>query len=98
MKALEAFDTVVPGTHGHAAINLGTGDGTTVRELVDAFREVAGDLDVREAPPRPGDVVGCYTRSTKAASAPGWTAQRSVQDGVRDALAWLDRRPQVLGY
>lgn len=98
VKALQAFDQVVPGTNGHEVINLGTGDGTTVRELVDAFRAVVGDLDVREAPPRPGDVVGCYTRSTKAASVLGWTAQRSVQDGVRDALAWLEHRPQVLGY
>jgi UDP-glucose 4-epimerase len=98
VKALQAFDEVVPGTRGHEVINLGTGGGTTVRELVDAFQEVAGHLDIREAPARPGDVVGCYTRSNKAESALGWRAGRSVQDGVRDALAWMKRRPQVLGY
>jgi UDP-glucose 4-epimerase len=46
----------------------------------------------------PGDVVGSYTRSTKAASMLGWSAQRTVQDGIRDALAWLERRPEVLGH
>ena len=98
VRALEMFDHVMRGKRGYSAINLGTGRGTTVRELVSAFCAVAGDLDVVEAPPRPGDVVGCYTRSEKAAAILGWTAQRTLQQGVEDALAWLERRPDVLGY
>lgn len=48
-------------------INLGTGSGTTVRELVAAFQRVVGDeAPVCESGPRPGDVVGCFTRSDRA--------------------------------
>jgi UDP-glucose 4-epimerase len=98
VKALQLFDDILPGDHGHTAINLGTGKGTTVRELIDAFQDVAGELEVREAGPRPGDVAGCCTRNDKARRLLGWTAEHSVRDGVRDALAWLDRRREVLGF
>ena len=48
-------------------INLGTGQGTTVFELADAVGEATGKpLEVRTAPPRDGDVVGCATRTEKA--------------------------------
>ena len=82
----------------YEAINLGTGRGTTVRELVAAFESVVGRvLPVEEAPARPGDVVGCYTRSDKAKSLLGWTAESSIEDGIRDSLAWAKRRRSILG-
>lgn len=97
VRALQRFDAVTAGAN-HLAINLGTGNGTTVRELVKAFQEVTGDgLHVVEGPPRPGDVVGCYTRSTRAAALLHWRGEQSLADGVRDALAWARRRPIVLG-
>jgi UDP-glucose 4-epimerase len=82
----------------YEVINLGTGRGTTVRELVAAFESVTGrPLPVTEAPPRPGDVVGCYTRSDRAKSLLGWTSESSIEDGIRDSMAWAKRRPSVLG-
>ena len=96
VAALTRFDTALDGAT-HRPVNLGTGSGTTVRELVDAFREVAGDLKVEDGPRRPGDVVGAYARAGTAERLLGWRAERSVKDGVRDALAWNARRPQVLG-
>jgi UDP-glucose 4-epimerase len=54
-------------------------------------------MPVEEAARRPGDVVGCYTRSDKARLLLGWTSQRSVEDGIRDSLAWTQRRRLVLG-
>ena len=98
VAALQHMDAIVePGTA--LPINIGTGDGTTVRELVAAFRAIVGDgLLVEEAQPRPGDGIGSYTRSDRAAELLGWTAQRSLEDGLRDSLAWLDRRPEVLGF
>jgi len=97
VRALERFDVALDGAT-HRAINLGTGRGTTVRELVDAFRTVvAGGLQVREGPRRPGDVVGAYTRSDAAERLLGWRTEKTVVDGVRDALAWSARRPAVLG-
>jgi UDP-glucose 4-epimerase len=96
VAALLRFDDALDGAT-HRPINLGTGRGTTVRELVDAFRAVVGDgLQVVEGPRRPGDVVGAFTRSHVAEKLLGWTAERSLTDGVADALAWSARRPQVL--
>ena len=71
--------------------------GTTVRELVEAFCSVVGEVEVDEGPRRPGDVVGAYAHSGSAERLLGWTAERSLEDGVRDALAWNARRPAVLG-
>jgi UDP-glucose 4-epimerase len=96
VAALTRFDTALDGAP-HRPINLGTGSGTTVRELVDAFRAVAGELKVEDGPRRPGDVVGAYARAETAERLLGWRAERSLEDGVRDALAWSVRRPQVLG-
>lgn len=95
--ALQQFDDIVTADAPYDVINLGTGEGTTVRELVDAFQDVVDPIDVREAPPRPGDVVGCCTRTDKAERVLGWRAERSVADGIRDALAWVEKRQQVLG-
>jgi UDP-glucose 4-epimerase len=98
VRALEKFDEVVPEPRGYEVINLGTGRGTTVRELVSAFQDAVGDrLQVEEAGPRPGDAVGCFTRSDKAAALLGWSATRTEKDGVLDSLAWARKRPTVLG-
>jgi UDP-glucose 4-epimerase len=97
VAALVGFDAALEGAT-HRPVNLGTGDGTTVRELADAFRAVVGDaLQVREGPRRPGDVVGSYARSDTALELLGWRAEKSLEDGVRDALEWSARRPRVLG-
>jgi len=96
VAALQRFDASVPAA-GYQVVNIGAGTGTTVRELVAAFRSVAGDLEVREAGPRPGDVVGCYTTSAKAAELLGWKAVKTLDEGVRDSLEWAELRPSVLG-
>ncbi|MGB8379740.1 MAG: UDP-glucose 4-epimerase GalE [Dermatophilaceae bacterium] len=89
VAALLRFDEAVPADEASRAVNLGTGFGTTVWELVRAFEQVTGaPLAVRTGPPRPGDVVGSYTRSDLAAQVLGWSAERSVADAIRDALAW----------
>lgn len=96
--ALQRFDDVVSGDRGYEVINLGTGSGTTVRELVDAFRRVVGgEGKVEESGARPGDVVGCFTRSEKAERLLGWKPEKSIEDGVRDALAWSEVRAERLG-
>jgi len=98
VAALQQFDCLLPVQgQGHEIINLGTGQGTTVRELVAAFEATVGEqLEVVEAPPRPGDVIGCYTRSDKAHHLLGWSTQRSLADGVTDSLAWMQHRAQII--
>ncbi len=98
VAALERFDQVT-GREPAVAINLGTGRGVTVRELVAAFEAATGKpLEVVEGPPRPGDVAGTYTVSDRAARLLGWRSELTEVDGVRDAIAWLPARKQKLGY
>lgn len=95
--ALQRFDEVLPQDRGNEVLNLGTGSGVTVRELVSSFQTVVGGApDVHESGPRPGDVVGCYTRSDKAYRLLDWTAERTIEDMVRDSLNWSGRRGQLL--
>jgi UDP-glucose 4-epimerase len=96
LSALDAFDTVLA-DRTSAAINLGTGLGTTVRELVAAFNSVS-DIPVTaiDAPRRPGDAAGAYTRSARAAELLGWRARFSVADGIADALRWAAVRDRML--
>lgn len=79
------------------AVNVGTGVGTTVFELLEAFKTVTGlDVPSSVTPRRPGDVVGAYTRSARAQEWLGWNAERSLEDGIRDTLRWFDVRAKKL--
>jgi UDP-glucose 4-epimerase len=91
VAVLADFDAVVAGSEhaGHRIVNLGTGNGTTVRELLDAFSAVVGTpLPFVEVGPRPGDAVGAFARTRQSDVLPGWTAQLTLEDGIRDALEW----------
>jgi UDP-glucose 4-epimerase len=97
LAALDRFDDVLSGPVTSTAINVGTGDGTTVRELVTAFNSVVDvPVAVTEAPRRPGDVAGAYTRSERARSELGWQPRYSVADGIRHSLQWAAIRDDVL--
>jgi UDP-glucose 4-epimerase len=97
VAALQRFDEVV-GESRYQVINLGTGTGTTVRELVAAFNAVAPrPVPTVDVPRRPGDVAGAYASRDKAERLLGWTARRSLVDGVRDSLAWVRVRRDLLG-
>lgn len=99
VAALEHFDAVCPPENPYTVINVGTGTGSTVRELVADFTSVVGEgnLNVVEGPPRPGDVIGCYTTSAKAEQLLGWKAELTIADAIRTALAWAKVRPDRLG-
>lgn len=91
VAGLRRFDAVVPGGDGprYEVFNIGTGTGTTVREMVTAFEQVTGrTLRKRDAAPRPGEVAGAYTRSDKARRVLGWRPRHSLADGIRDSLRW----------
>lgn len=102
VKAMENFDDAFekadPNT-SYLAINLGTGNGVTVKELVTAFEKVFGQsIKKEEAPPRPGDVAGSYANADTAKSLLGWEAAHSIEDGIRDALRWEEVKRTIIDY
>ncbi len=100
VTAVERFDDVLTKVDAPSTIlNIGTGRGVTVRELLTAFEKVYGDqVPTREAPPRPGDAVGAYANVDKARDVLGWSSELSLEDGVASALAWGRRRKEILGF
>ena len=100
VAAVERFDDVLSATGApYAVINLGTGDGVTVKELVAAFERVWGqEIRKSEAPPRSGDVAGAYANADRAAELLGWQAEHSIDEGIESALEWGRRRQEILGY
>jgi len=94
LAALGVFDAL-PGPA--LAINLGTGRGTTVRELLAAFNQIVGrPVQARAAPRRPGDVAGAYTRIDRARRLLDWTPQYGIHDGIRHSLQWAAIRDEIL--
>jgi len=100
IKAVEQFDRVIEKVGSpYTVINLGTGHGVTVKELVAAFERVYGrPIPKREAPPRPGDVAGAYANADRAWELLGWKAEHSIDEGIASALAWGKKRRDILGY
>src|SRR5512146_3023480 len=83
----------------YVVINLGTGRGLTVRELVNAFEKVYGkELNKVEKPPRLGDVAGAYANADTAKRLIGWEAKLPVEKGIADALRWGEIRQRILHY
>lgn len=78
-----ALDNLSVGVHIY---NLGTGEGTSVLELVKAFEE-ANDIEVpyEIVDRRPGDIALCYADASKAKREIGWTAKRDIIAMCRDA-------------
>lgn len=91
VRAVERFDAVTE-ADPFQVINLGGGTGTTVRELVSAFERVTGgSVDVTVGGRRPGDVAGAYADAGRAADVLDWRAELTIDDGIRDSLAWAER-------
>ena len=94
VAALARFDTL-PGPA--TAINLGTGTGTTVRELLAAFNRVADrPVQVREAGRRPGDAAGACTRIDRAERLLGWRPRYDLAEGISHSLQWAALRDEIL--
>lgn len=70
-------------------INIGTGKGTSVLEMIETFESVSGEkLAWKFGPRRAGDVVEIYANALKSKKQLKWEAQLSIRDAVRDAWNW----------
>lgn len=78
-----ALDKLTSGVHIY---NLGTGQGTSVLQLVKAFEEANGiKVPYEIVDRRPGDIAECYADTTKAKIELEWTAKRDIVSMCRDA-------------
>lgn len=86
---LLAMEWVQPGTH--EIFNLGTGVGSSVREVIDSVGRVTGqDVPVTEEPRRAGDPATLVASGQKAREVLGWAPQHSVEDIISDAWDALE--------
>ena len=82
---------------GCEAFNLGTGNGTSVLELRDAFVKVTGvDVPYVIDPRRPGDPDEVYANAEKAEKVLGWTAKYGIEEMCEDTWRWQSGNPK--GY
>jgi UDP-glucose 4-epimerase len=71
---------------GWHAINLGTGQGFSVLQMVKAFEAASGQtVPYNVVPRRPGDVASCYAKVGKAKALLDWQATRGLSDMCKDA-------------
>ena len=82
---------------GFEPINLGTGKGTSVLELVNAFiKTTSQPVPYSIAPRRPGDIASCYASSDKAKKLLGWQAEFDIERMCADTWRWQSQNPN--GY
>ena len=78
-------------------VNLGTGTGYSVLEMIKAFSKALGrDIPYTLAPRRAGDIATCYADPTLAQELIGFKATKTLDDMCRDALNWQMKNPD--GY
>lgn len=74
--------------------NLGTGQGYSVLEMIQAFEKVSdAPLPHRIVARRPGDVAECWADPSRAKAELGWQASRGLDDIMRDAWRWQSDNP-----
>ena len=83
-----------PGVHIY---NLGTGQGYSVLEIIQAFEQASGKkIPYQIAPRRAGDIASCFANPQLARQKLGWQAQRDLNSMMTDAWHWQQQNPH--GY
>jgi UDP-glucose 4-epimerase len=93
---LKAIDKLAENP-GLAAYNLGTGEGSTVLEVLHAFAKACGqEIPYQIMERRPGDVTAAYADPAKAKQELGWAAVHTLEDMCADVWRWQTANPN--GY
>jgi UDP-glucose 4-epimerase len=91
---LSALQALAP---GFCALNLGTGRGHSVFEVVREFEGASGRrIPYRVGPRRPGDVASCYADPSRAKELLGWSATKTLREMCEDQWRWQSQNPN--GY
>lgn len=79
---------------GCEAVNLGTGKGVSVLDLVKGMGEATGKpVPYEISPRRPGDVAACYADPATANQLLGWKATLGVKEMCEDTWRWQSTNP-----
>lgn len=79
---------------GANVYNLGTGNGTSVLEIIKAFSKACGRyLPYEIKPRRAGDIAACYADCSKAERELGWRAELSIEQACADSWRWQSQNP-----
>lgn len=79
------------------AVNLGTGEGYSVLDVIKAFEHVSNKhIRYEISPRRPGDVASCYADPVYAQEQLGWSAKKTLRDMCADMWNWQSKNPN--GY
>ena len=93
LKALDRISS----KSGISIYNLGTGQGFSVLEMIEAFKRASKkDIPYNIVDRRPGDIASCYADPSKAKDALGWVAERDIDQMCADAWRWQTNNPN--GY
>lgn len=93
---LAALDALARGP-GELTVNLGTGRGYSVLEMVRAFGQACGKpIPYRIVERRPGDIAMCYADPANAEIKLGWRARRGLETMCEDIWRWQSNNPQGL--
>jgi UDP-glucose 4-epimerase len=94
VKALESLAYAKCTVKGCQAINLGTGNGTSVLEIVNTFKEVSQQpIPYKIVPRRAGDLATVYADATLANNLLGWHAKHDMTDMIEDTWRWQSENP-----
>ncbi len=90
VKALQNIEHI----NGCVAINLGTGQGTSVLEIVDVFKRISGqEIPYKIVPRRQGDLATVYAEARLANELLGWQAELDINDMITDTWRWQSANP-----
>lgn len=93
LKALDALARLT-GPDALLTVNLGTGTGYSVLDIVKAFETASGrPVPYKIAARRPGDIAACYANPAQAFERLGWRAERGLAAMCADAWRWQHANP-----
>jgi len=94
LKALEK----IAGLQDVLTVNLGTGNGYSVLDMVKAFEKASGkEVPYCIAPRRSGDIAECYADPSYAKEILGWEAKRGIDEMCEDSWRWQSMNPDGYG-
>jgi len=89
VKALQHLMEQKEASSYYDFFNIGTGDGTSVLQIINAFEKTTGEkVNYELKPRRSGDITAVYAAIGKSKDVLGWQSKRSLEESLKDAWAW----------